>query len=194
MTKKILEIGPGQVSGRSLHFPEADTLDLLGDNPTYRATWGSEKLPIKTDTYDLVFASHVLEHIPWYRAVDALREVHRILKPGGEFEVYVPDFAFIVECYRKQKCGDSWRIFNKTGDWMTWVNGRLFTYGPDAVELRSAERPIPQTHHKCVYDEAYLIACLREAGFQRAGIQLLRQRRNGAAHGVKEAGALAVKL
>ena len=190
--KKILEIGPGLVSGKSLHFPDADTLDFLGKHPTYRATWGEGPLPIPDNTYDLVFASHVLEHIPWYRAVAALREVNRILKPGGEFEVYVPDFAFIVDCYLKRKCGDGWRVFNETGDVMTWVNGRIFTYGTDATELLSAHRPIPQTHHKCVYDEPHLLALLADAGF-RSPATPLRARRNGVAHGVREVRVLAVK-
>ena len=54
---KILEIGPGLVSGKSLYFPDADTLDFLGEHPTYRATWGEGPLPIPDNTYDLVFAS-----------------------------------------------------------------------------------------------------------------------------------------
>jgi len=192
MGKKILEIGPGTANGKSIHFPGADTLDCQGANPTYRSSWGEEPLPIEDDTYDLVFASHVLEHIPWYRAVTALREVRRVLKPGGEFEVYVPDFAFIVECYHDQKCGDKWRVFNEAGGWMTWVNGRIFTYGADATELKSDHRPLTQSHHKCVYDEPYLLARLIDAGFPE-DTRALKSRRNGAAHGVEEAGALAVK-
>jgi len=192
MGKKILEIGPGTANGKSIHFPGADTLDCQGANPTYRASWGEEPLPVPDDTYDLVFASHVLEHIPWYRAVTALREVRRVLKPGGEFEVYVPDFAFIVECYLNRKCGDNWRVFNEAGGWMTWVNGRIFTYGADATELKSAHRPLTQSHHKCVYDESYLVARLIDAGFPEDTSPLSR-RRNGSAHQVKEAGALAVK-
>jgi ubiquinone/menaquinone biosynthesis C-methylase UbiE len=187
---RILEIGPGTPSGRSALFASADTLDLLGE-PTYRASWGGDPLPVPSDTYDLVFASHVLEHIPWYRAVAGLREVHRILKPGGEFEVYVPDFAYIVQCYREKKCGDNWRVFNQVGHWMTWVNGRLFTYGEDAIELLSKQRPIPQTHHKAAYDTPYLLQRLHEAGFKEA--RALSKRRHGHAHAVREAGALAVR-
>lgn len=52
--------------------------------------------PLESNTFDHVLASHVLEHIMiterngrdviW----DVLEEVHRVLKPGGVFEVKVP--------------------------------------------------------------------------------------------------------
>lgn len=192
---KVLEIGPGTQDGKSVHFPGADTADLYGTDVTAVVNWGQEPLPFPDETYDLVFASHVLEHIPWYRAVTALREVHRILKPGGEVELYVPDFAFIVQCYNEKRCGDNWRLFNDVGGWMTWINGRLFTYGEDATELfeksEAAIRPLPGTHHKAMYDESYLAARLTDAGFRET--QPLRKRRNGKAHPFREVGAVAVK-
>jgi SAM-dependent methyltransferase len=191
MTKRILEIGPGTTNGRSIIFPQADTVDGKVGQPTASVLWGQEKFPFEDNTYDLVFASHVLEHVPWYRIDAALREVHRVLKPKGEVEIYVPDFGYIVSCYLNKRCGDNWRVFNPDNDWMTWVNGRIFTYGEDAVELLSAERPIPQTHHKTVFDSEFLLKCLRKAGF--AGVLRLNRRRHGAAHKIPEVGAIAVK-
>lgn len=189
--KCILEIGPGTMDAKSIVFPGADTVDAVVGKPTAKSVWGQEPLSLRTESYDLVFASHVLEHVPWYRVDAALREVLRVLKPGGEFEVYVPDFAHIVRCYLDKRCGDTWRVFNPEGDWMTWVNGRIFTYGADAVELLSDVRPIPQTHHKTVFDAAYLEACLRKAGF--SSVHMLRTRRNGKKHSIPEVGAIAIR-
>lgn len=187
---RILEIGPGTADGKSVVFPGADTVDMLGE-PTYTAEWGRGTLPIPDMTYDLVFASHVLEHIPWYRAATALRDVRRVLKKHGQFEIYVPDFDYIVSCYREKRCGDSWRVFNDAGDWMTWVNGRIFTYGPDATELKSKVRPIPQTHHKAVYTTPYLMQRLREAEFEQ--MNAVSTRRYGHAHSIREIGIIAVR-
>jgi predicted SAM-dependent methyltransferase len=78
-TVQCLEIGPGKdpVDG----FETLDVIDRPGI--IYVAKWGHESLPIPNETYDLVFASHVLEHVCWTRTQNALLEVMRVLKPEG---------------------------------------------------------------------------------------------------------------
>lgn len=45
-------------------------------------------LPFKDETFDYVYASHVLEHV--HDVTGLIRDVHRVLKEGGIFEIYVP--------------------------------------------------------------------------------------------------------
>jgi len=58
--------------------------------------------PVKDDCFDVIFFNHVLEHIPDDAA--ALREVRRILKPGGLLILGVPNegAAFWQLAYRLQ--------------------------------------------------------------------------------------------
>jgi SAM-dependent methyltransferase len=49
----------------------------------------------RDDTFDFVICSHVLEHVPDDRA--AIRELHRVLKPGGVAIVLVPMFPDLVQ-------------------------------------------------------------------------------------------------
>ena len=147
---KHLEIGPGD-------YPVDRQWDLLdvkrAPGIDVVARWGDEKLPVADRLYDLVYASHVLEHIPWFKTARALREVFRILKPGGVLEVWVPDFDKILEAYGAGRCGDDWRKHNPRSDPWLWFNGRLFTYGP------------APNWHRAVFDARSLRSRLKQAGF-----------------------------
>jgi predicted SAM-dependent methyltransferase len=123
--------------------------------------------------------SHILEHVPWFDTVATLREVLRILKPGGEVEIWVPDFAKIAKAYLEKRPGDTWFKFNPKKDYMTWINGRTFTYGPG-----------DENWHRAVFDEAFLKRQLREAGFCYTK-RLVRPR--GYDHGAINLGVAATK-
>lgn len=170
-----LEIGPG-----SNPLPGFKSLDFARTDVDYSARWGYEALPLETGSCREVYASHVLEHVPWNRTQRALAEVLRILEPGGLFEVWVPDFGYIVKCYTEQRCGDAWRRDNPTDDCMTWVNGRLFTYGPEAENW----------HHAC-FDAAHLRNQLLRAGF--VAPTRIPKRQRGASHGPIDLGMSAKK-
>lgn len=181
MLEERLEIGPGA-------HPLAgfDALDVVArPGVTYVASWGMEPLPIPDQRYDFVFTSHCLEHVPWQYTNRALNEVYRILKPGGHLEVWVPDFACIVKAYTRKQCGDGWRRFNPDGDFMRWVNGRLFAYMGGETKMG------PENFHRACFDAPYLIDCLAKAGFVR--VQQLKQRRRGISHGVVDLGVVGWK-
>lgn len=47
--------------------------------------------PTSDNTVDAIRASHVMEHIPaGQERIDVMNEAHRVLKPGGVFEIIVP--------------------------------------------------------------------------------------------------------
>lgn len=77
------------------------------------------KLPYDDDTYDLVEASHVLEHIT--HLLPLVQEVHRITKPGGQFCVAVPygssDDAFEDPTHVRQFFPGSWSYFSQPIYW-----------------------------------------------------------------------------
>ena len=173
MTRRV-EIGSERTG---TYAPGVETLDVV-PGADHCARWGAEPLPFADASFADVYASHVLEHVPWFQTQDALREVRRILAPGGRFEVWVPDFRHIVACYLAGRCGDTWRRSNPTSNPMLWANGRIFTYGPGE-----------ENWHRAVFDEAYLTHCLAEAGF--SAVEITRERRRGVGHGPIDLGAVA---
>ncbi len=59
------------------------------------------RLPMKTNSADVVLSGQVFEHIPFFWA--SLLEVARVLKPGGHFLMTVPSRGHvhtIVDCWR----------------------------------------------------------------------------------------------
>lgn len=49
---------------------------------------------------DLIYMSHVLEHVSHREIVATLQEMHRILKDGGVLRISVPDFDRIIDIYQ----------------------------------------------------------------------------------------------
>lgn len=70
----------------SKRFGQYETADLNMKGIDYKVD--IQELPFESETYDFVFASHVLEHIP--NDEKALCEIHRIFKPNGIAILPVP--------------------------------------------------------------------------------------------------------
>jgi len=73
-------------------------------------------LPFPNNSFDLIVCSEVLEHLHEYN--DAVREIHRVLKPGGKFYASVPASWPEKICWRLSKDyqnqpGGHLRIFNQ---------------------------------------------------------------------------------
>lgn len=135
--------------------------------------------PIKTETYKLIYMSHILEHIPWFSTVNVLKELHRILKTHGTIEIWVPDIDKLIHAYLNDRADlDGWWKHNPEHDTTKWFAGRLFTYGPDP------------NWHKAIFSEKYLKKCLMEAGF-KSTFDLSKPR--GVSHGYINLGVGATK-
>ncbi|QQE12445.1 methyltransferase domain-containing protein [Planctomycetota bacterium] len=166
---RMLEIGPGE--SRIKNF---ETLNIVnGHNVDYVADAAS-KLPFNDDTFDTVYASHILEHIPWYQTADALSEWIRILKPNGTLEVWVPNGLKIAKAFIDAELGnnnyiedDGWYRFNPEKDPCMWASGRIFTYGD------GTGNPTSPNWHRALFSPRRL-----EEAFSKAGLINIQQMKN----------------
>lgn len=62
----------------------------------------TKNLPYPKNTFKYVFSSHVFEHLPRATLARLLREVHRVLQPGGTMRVSVPDLTIMVNSYQEE--------------------------------------------------------------------------------------------
>lgn len=73
------------------------TLDMCKGADVY---WDlRHKLPFEESSFNRIYCSHVLEHFSYVDLMRLLREIHRVLVPGGEFLIAVPDASFYVDAY-----------------------------------------------------------------------------------------------
>lgn len=177
-----LEIGPspkGPARGK-----DWETLDCAGP-ADHKIEWGRQPLPFPANTFDEILASHVLEHIPWWVTRSALFDVFTVLKPGGVFEVWVPNFEAILDAYREGTiCDDGWLPLNKERDPWKAFNGRLF-WG-----ARSGEAGRLEHFHKAAFGPKDLENQLKKVGF----IDIRpASRPSGEGHGWIDLGRLATK-
>ncbi len=149
--KKIfLDIGSGNRKGKNGWI----TIDLnRGADIIHDLRKG---LPLPENSVDKIYASHVLEHIPYRELINLLREIHRILKKGGELSVSVPDASLFINAY---------------------VNKEKFQpedgfYKPAIVDTGSLIDQINYVaymdqEHKYLFDKENLINTLKKISFTR---------------------------
>ena len=130
-TVRRLEIGPGD-----RRLPGFESLNIVGGRHIDYVLDASKALPFKDDSFDLIYASHILEHIAWYRAEEVLREWVRVVKHGGKLELWVPDGLKICkalvdfELYGDDRTHlDGFNRFNAHEDPCRWASARIYTYG-----------------------------------------------------------------
>lgn len=56
-------------------------------------------LPFGTGAVDLIYTSHMLEHLSYDDGLRVLRECRRVLRPGGAARVIVPDARLLMSLY-----------------------------------------------------------------------------------------------
>lgn len=92
LNKAQLEIGSGSTQRAGWL-----TLDMCKGADIY---WDLRyKMPFNESSFDRVYCSHVLEHFAYRELKELLSEVHRILRPNGEFLIAVPDASIYVDAY-----------------------------------------------------------------------------------------------
>lgn len=77
------------------------TLDLCeGPEVDYVGNCG-DLSQFENDTIEALYASHVLEHVPYAEVSRTLKEWHRVLQPGGKAMIAVPDLNILSQLFVK---------------------------------------------------------------------------------------------
>jgi predicted SAM-dependent methyltransferase len=58
-----------------------------------------ETLPIDDASFDWIYSSHLIEHLRPEKVIEVLRQLRRLLKPGGLLRLSTPDLRRYIEGY-----------------------------------------------------------------------------------------------
>jgi len=109
----------------------------------------ARRFPFTDDSFDGIFAEHVLEHFSRDQGVAVFRECLRVLRPGGLLRVIVPDAAKVIAAYLEAPESLAEHRAPATGLAMEVVN--MYAY--------------QRYEHQCLYDWALMRRTLADAGF-----------------------------
>ena len=80
-----------EIGGGTLAQPGWVNLDSRNGVGEWRREAQDTPWPAADGSVDAIRASHVMEHIPAGQPrIDVMNEAHRVLRPGGVFEIIVP--------------------------------------------------------------------------------------------------------
>ena len=159
-SERKLEIGPGKS-----RIPGFETLNIVASPNADYVVDASKPLPFADSTFEVIYASHVLEHFPWYQTDAVLNEWSRVLAPGGQLEIWVPDGLRICKALVDFECQgddstheDGWYRHNEEEDVCKWASGRVFSYGD------WTGRGSSPNWHRALFTPSYLQRALTKAG------------------------------
>ncbi len=111
-------------------------------------------LPILGASVDVLYSSHMLEHLDRNEAAKFLKEACRVLRPGGIIRIVVPDINKQVAQYSES--GDADAFIEAT---------HLCVSRPRSVAQRLRLLLIGTRHHQWMYDGNSLSCLLKAYGF-----------------------------
>lgn len=166
---RVLDMGGGKNARYRSLLPPGIQLESVNIDPKIEPTHliePGQPLPFADNSFDAVICLNTLEHI--YDAVAVLRELHRVVKPGGQVHVMVP-FMFRIHGHPDDyfRATPSWwqETFARIGfaalDFHPLVWGRASTVS--VVPGFSGLVPRARLHLAMLRDVLYALATMRGA-------------------------------
>jgi SAM-dependent methyltransferase len=147
------------------HVSDRATLHALRDIIFLDAT---KQLPFRDNAFDYVFSEHMIEHISYRDGMGLLKEIFRILKPGGKLRLATPDLRFLIDLYDTEKTELQQR-------YVAWAMGAFLTgiqfpnnlSGADlsGVDTFVINNFVRNWGHRFIYDQKTLWNALESHGF-----------------------------
>jgi len=152
--KIYIEVGAGDKKGENGWI----TIDVTKNCDVY---WDLRKgLPFPDGSISKIYSSHFFEHLSFKEGQKFLNECLRVLVPGGNFSICVPNARIYIETYLKSDHLDRNYFF---GYKPAYNNTTKIDYVNYVAYMDG--------HHKYMFDEENLIYILKTKGFRNVHIR-----------------------
>jgi hypothetical protein len=117
------------------------------------------RIPCPDSSVTAAYSAHMIEHLDRGEARLFLREVRRVLRPGGIVRIAAPDLSMLVARYVESRDADE------------FVSGTYLAAGrPAGLLSRARHAVVGPRHHLWMYDGESLTGLLRDAGFTQVAV------------------------
>lgn len=112
--------------------------DVVSDDINIKAELycDAAKLPLEDNSIDFIYSGHLIEHYYPDTVEEAVKEWHRVLKPGGRIVIVTPDSG---DCFKRYATGEF-----QIEHLLQQVYGRINSYDR------------PEERHHLIFDWIYL--------------------------------------
>lgn len=124
----------------------------LFSSPAVDEAFSLDSIPYADGTISAIHSEHALEHLPRAKAELAPLEWARVLKPGGELLLKIPDIELCCEYFLK----------SKEDHLKEWYHHTIFGY---QASLRPGDEPDEAQIHRCGFTKERIKTILENAGF-----------------------------
>jgi SAM-dependent methyltransferase len=129
MKIKVLNVAPAHISYNPKENEEVTTIDFnKAIKPNILHDLTKYPYPIKSHSFDKIYASHIIEHLP--NTVRTMEEFYRILRSNGTLIIRVPHFS-------------------SRSSWIDPTHYRCFSFSSFDYFDKSNKDPLMYTYGKC---------------------------------------------
>jgi predicted SAM-dependent methyltransferase len=119
----------------------------------------TQRFPLDDSSFEYATCEHMIEHIEFEAAMLMLRELFRILKPGGRVRITTPDLRVLLGLYSLEKTSDQ-------SEYIDWITNRFGPSGKNCGAPFVINNAFRSWGHQYLYDRETLEASMRSCGFE----------------------------
>lgn len=139
-----------------LHERQKDFIQFARNHDIIYAD-AARKIPLPDKSLEVLYTSHMIEHLDCEEIKVFLKEVRRVLISNGIIRIGFPDLKMIIASYNDK--GDADIFMEKTG---------LARSNPRRLRDHLKFLLIGDRHHKYMYDASSMVRLLSSVGFKEA--------------------------